>query len=724
MGTAIQIDFLNALLFLVAFINISLGIVVLSRSPSSQLNRWFFALAISAAVWAFTNSVFNLVDERVSYPLALISYGAAASLAYSFFNFCYHFVGKELKRFPGILYFLVYCCIFVIAVSPGILATGVDEDFNIQANTYLLAVFGSFIVGSLVAGLWVLLSRLRVTKSSQEKLQIRVVLFGFLVAIVVGLVFNLFFPLLGIYRYVELGPAGVGAFIAATTYAMAKHHLFDIRVAAVRTVAYLLSITALATIYFGLAYTASILIFDTTTSGVSMSPINIAIALILALIFQPIKHFFDRATDKIFFRDMYVTDAFISELGDILTSATTLVSMLEHASQHIQTNLKASSVTFVVTREGRNNMVVGSGALTTVTTRESDEIMQYLNGRKEATLVDELSLEIATQKERPALRTAQRHRIAILLPLAGDIGFVMIGDQKASGYTKRDINVLNTISDELVIAIQNARSLQEIRELNRGLHQRIDKATKELRSSNTKLRKLDETKDEFISMASHQLRTPLTSIKGYISMLLDGDAGQLNDQQRKLLGEAFVSSERMVRLIGDFLNVSRLQTGKFIIDPKQVNLVELVSEEVDSIQRMADQHEVKLSFKPPKTFPILTIDEDKTRQVVMNFIDNAVYYSRQKSTIVVKLLKDERSVFFEVHDHGIGVPKEMQAQLFTKFFRAENARRKRPDGTGVGLYLAKKVVDAQGGEVLFSSTEGKGSMFGFRLPIKQPTAKQ
>jgi signal transduction histidine kinase len=723
-GTTIEINFLNALLFLVAFLNISLGIVVLSRSPSSVLNRWFFALAISAALWAFTNSVFTLVDEGTSYPIALISYGAAASLAYSFFNFCYHFVGSAPRRLPRLLYLFLYLSILLIAVSPGVLATGVDQDFNIQTNTLLLAAFGAFIVGSLSAGLWVLVARLKVSKSNQERLQIRVILFGFLVATVVGLIFNLFFPLIGIYRYVELGPAGVGAFIASTTYAMAKHHLFDIRVAAVRTVAYLLSIAALASLYFGLAYTASILIFDTTASGVSMSPINVAIALVLALIFQPIKHFFDRITDSIFFRDLYVTDVFISELGDILTTSTTLVTMLEHASQHIQTNLKASSVTFVVTREGRSDIVVGSGTLARISSRESAEIMQYVQGSQEASLVDELSIDIATLKEKPALQTAQRHHISILLPLADDIGYVMIGDQKASGYTKRDINVLNTISDELVIAIQNARSLEEVQQLNKTLQQRVDKATKELRSSNTKLRKLDATKDEFISMASHQLRTPLTSIKGYVSMLLDGDAGELSPQQRKLLSEAFVSSERMVRLISDFLNVSRLQTGKFILDPKQVNLVRLVEEEIESIERMAAQHDIHLSFRSPRSFPTLVIDEDKVRQVVMNFIDNAVYYSRPKSTIVVKLHKDVSDIVFEVHDHGIGVPKEMQGQLFTKFFRADNARRKRPDGTGIGLYLAKKIIMSHGGQVLFSSTEGKGSMFGFRIPIKQPTENQ
>src|SRR5690606_31430711 len=137
-------------------------------------------------------------------------------------------------------------------------------------------------------------------------------------------------------------------------------------------------------------------------------------------------------------------------------------------------------------------------------------------------------------------------------------------EHMTGGYGKQDRAALNAIANELVIAVQNARSVQALRDLNANLEQRINDATKELRKNNTQLKQADEAKDEFVSMASHQLRTPLTSVKGYISMVLEGDAGAITPMQKKLLEEAFTSSERMVHLIGDFLNVSRLQTGKFV----------------------------------------------------------------------------------------------------------------------------------------------------------------
>jgi signal transduction histidine kinase len=277
--------------------------------------------------------------------------------------------------------------------------------------------------------------------------------------------------------------------------------------------------------------------------------------------------------------------------------------------------------------------------------------------------------------------------------------------------------VLQAISDELVIAIQNALSVQEVKDLNATLQQRINDATAELRRSNAQLQRLDEAKDEFISMASHQLRTPLTSIKGYISMLVEGDVGKVTNQQKHLLDEAFISSERMVRLIGDFLNVSRLQTGKFIIEKGPVDLAKVVGQEIDSLLPNATARGLKFSYKPPKNLPLLNLDDSKIRQVIMNFADNAIYYSKEKSTIKIDLKLEGRWIEFTVKDTGIGVPESEKEHLFTKFFRATNARKQRPDGTGVGLFLAKKVVDAHDGQIIFESKQGKGSTFGFRLPL-------
>lgn len=177
----------------------------------------------------------------------------------------------------------------------------------------------------------------------------------------------------------------------------------------------------------------------------------------------------------------------------------------------------------------------------------------------------------------------------------------------------------------------------------------------------------------------------------------------------------------MVTLINDFLNVSRLQTGKFMIDKRQVDMAEMVKEQATMLEVMARQHDLKMDLQISPDLPLIMADGDKIRQVVLNMIDNAIYYSKPATTIDIMLAKDGKDIVFSVKDTGIGVPESEKAGLFGKFFRASNARKKRPDGTGVGLFLARKVVLSHGGDIIFWSKEGKGSIFGFRLPIGTKT---
>lgn len=328
--------------------------------------------------------------------------------------------------------------------------------------------------------------------------------------------------------------------------------------------------------------------------------------------------------------------------------------------------------------------------------------------------------QLLEDEDEPLRRLMVSHRIALVLPLVRQgerRGYLILGEHRKNSYSGRDIRVVSAVADELSIAIQNALSVEQVKQLNAHLEQRIDAATKELRASNAQLQRLDESKDEFISMASHQLRTPLTGIKGYLSMLIEGDVGRVSAEQKKVLNEAFVSSERMVRLISDFLNVSRLQTGKFIIEKHPVDLSLLVQHEVEGLALNAAARGMEFVYKRPKNIPILELDENKIQQVIMNFADNAIYYSKGNAKIIVTLKKSANGVEFTVKDKGIGVPEAEQRQLFNKFFRATNARRARPDGTGVGIFLAKKVIASHGGTIIFESKEGKGSTFGFTLPL-------
>ena len=541
-----------------------------------------------------------------------------------------------------------------------------------------------------------------------------------LIAPVTGFILPLIFHISGL---AILSPLYTFIFVVFVGYAIARQGLFDIKQAAIRSLVYGFSILTLGLLYYGLAYFISATLFKQEVErNIGFSIVNILLALLLAFIFQPIKRFFDRITNKIFYRNGYDTGDFLIRLGRILTSTTELREILDQVGKEIRSTLKASGSLFLIYRDHHPNELVGEGINKQFSQAELATLQAITSASEGGLLtVDKLITSKLPHAQALHALLTKKHIVYVLPLVTADetIGYFMLGENLAGMYTKQDTEALKAIANELVIAVQNARSVQAIRDLNASLEERIESATEELRASNKKLIELDEAKDEFVSMASHQLRTPLTSVKGYISMVLEGDTGDITPMQRKLLEEAFASSERMVHLISDFLNVSRLQTGKFVIDTTKVDLAELVGQEVAGLEATAKVRSLKLHYRKPAYFPVLYIDEGKIRQVLMNFIDNAIYYSTERTTITVKLRVEDGDAVLEVHDTGIGVPKSEQQRLFTKFFRATNARRQRPDGTGIGLFLAKKVIVAHGGSMVFESTEGEGSVFGFRLPIKK-----
>ena len=174
-------------------------------------------------------------------------------------------------------------------------------------------------------------------------------------------------------------------------------------------------------------------------------------------------------------------------------------------------------------------------------------------------------------------------------------------------------------------------------------------------------------------------------------------------------------------MITDMLNVSRLKTGRFILDTSPTKLDEIVKDEVRQLKETAASRGLSIRLSVPDVLSPIMVDESKIRQVVMNFIDNSIYYSKAGSKIEVQVKESENSIECLVHDEGIGVPKDDQYQLFNKFYRASNAKKARPDGTGLGLFMAKKIIIAHGGSMVFSSQVGKGSTFGFILNKKKLT---
>lgn len=245
--------------------------------------------------------------------------------------------------------------------------------------------------------------------------------------------------------------------------------------------------------------------------------------------------------------------------------------------------------------------------------------------------------------------------------------------------------------------------------------------TNKLAEANVELKRLDQSKTEFISIASHQLRTPLTAIKGFVSLLLEGSYGAVPANIADILNKVYTSNERIVRLVEDLLNISRMEAGRLKYEYAEVNLCEFLNELRDTFAITAKTKGLELSFECPEegTLPPVWIDRQKSFEVISNLIDNAIKYTPAGS-VRVRAEAVDGTVRVSVKDTGIGIAPEAMPYLFVKFSRGKEGGKVYANGTGLGLYVGKNMMEAQGGRVWVTSEGiGKGSTFFVDLPMKQ-----
>lgn len=240
----------------------------------------------------------------------------------------------------------------------------------------------------------------------------------------------------------------------------------------------------------------------------------------------------------------------------------------------------------------------------------------------------------------------------------------------------------------------------------------------ELTRANEKLRALDQAKSEFVSVAAHQLRTPLAGVKWSVGLLLGGDVGALSNEQKALLIKTYESNERMIALINDMLSADRAESGKqkFAFVPQQIlNIVDSVVFEVLPLARKKD---ITLEFENRREdTPHVLIDGEKMRAVIQNLLENAVKYTMTGGRVSIGFREEGGSLIVSIKDTGIGISPQDQSRIFSRFFRGTNALKAETDGTGLGLFIAKSIVEKHGGKIWFESTEGVGSTFYFTIPL-------
>jgi len=283
-----------------------------------------------------------------------------------------------------------------------------------------------------------------------------------------------------------------------------------------------------------------------------------------------------------------------------------------------------------------------------------------------------------------------------------------------------------------VLTLATVLSYFLIRSMLREVRQKEELAllTTQLEQVNEQLKRLDETKSEFVSIASHQLRTPLTVIKGYISMILEGSFGSVPDKHRQPLEKVYESGERLISLVENLLSVSRIESGRMKYTMAFTQLADLAAKVVDELSTAAKKKQLALKFSmPQKLPPLINLDEEKIRQVMTNLVDNSIKYTK-RGTVAVSVRHEPNGVdghfqkpcvVFSVSDTGNGVRAEDKDRLFQKFIRGQGSALVHTEGTGLGLYVGRMMVEAHGGAIWVESKgEGLGSTFAFAIPLPPP----
>ena len=332
------------------------------------------------------------------------------------------------------------------------------------------------------------------------------------------------------------------------------------------------------------------------------------------------------------------------------------------------------------------------------------------------------SINSPTQRKETIFRlfNVSHFIITPILIQSGILGIVFVGNiSNTSVITEGDEELISILASQIGQAIENARLFEEVFKSSRVLESKVQDRTKQLADALENVEKISKTKSEFISAVSHELRTPLTSIKGYAAILIAGKLGEVPEQVKKRLEKINTHSDNLVKLINDLLDISRIESGRVEMRLTKCDIAHIIENIHDLLTPQIKTKNINWVTHISEHIPEMLLDSSQIERIFINLVGNAIKFTPENGTITIETHVDKDILTVAVSDTGIGIKQEDIDRLFDEFFRVENTINQNVKGTGLGLPLAKKIVEAHGGTMWITSKLNEGTTFHFTLAIKK-----
>lgn len=561
-----------------------------------------------------------------------------------------------------------------------------------------------------------------------------------------------FLPVYGVEIYPFLNLL-IFPFAPIVAYAIFRYRLMDLRIA-IRKIVLTVLLSAFVYFVFYLIMWGYSRLFGGVYNNVAYF-FGIVVAPLFVIVFIWLKNKIKAFTDKHLFSSLYSSQEMLAKLADELNDSIDLDKIINLIAESIKEAMLPEKVCVLLIDGNYNSAFYDLQKSIEFDQKSIDYIAsnyflnKYLFKTQKLLFKDEIQMLLKYSKKNQEkkdfeniLFVMNKAGMSVCAPMVMSdkiVGIIALGPKiGGDAYAADDLDFLNSLSSQAAIAINNAKLYLQVQEFNQTLQQKVEEQTKEIREQKEKiekaynlekkslenLKKLDQQKSEFMLITQHHLRTPLTSMIGYVSLLQDGIYGRVPAKIAKVIKKFSVSSNSLIRMVNEFLDLSEFSMGQKVVKVKPgVDIASIVEDIINEMDFHAEEKGLDLKFKKPKEeIYKIQADVNKLQAALINIVDNAIKYT-QKGSIIIELqnktVGDAKKVEIIVKDTGIGIEKKQIENLFLNLLnRGENAKKINVTGRGIGLYLSSKIIESHKGKI-WAESEGlnKGSAFHIELPV-------